>query len=921
MSLKRNTMWVIVCLILGIISVAGIITGIVIINRDEREDPDSQAYTVTWKSYDGTVLYTDDSVVPGETPVYKGEKPVKPSDERYNYTHSGWTPEVSAITQDTVYTATFTESVRLYTVNWVSDGTVLKSESLPYGSTPAYSGAVPTKQANAQYSYAFDSWTPSVSAVVSDVTYNASFSTTLNTYTVEFYSEDGTTLWDTVTVAYGATAAFTKTVPEKPETESHKNEFCGWVSAPGGSEAVALSGISCDIKVYASYATVLKGLTVTLCTSNADFGSVSVQTIPNVPYGSQISVSGNSVTVGGVTVVATESERNAEFTYSFVEWTADTATVTNDTVITAVFERTKNTYPVVWKNTDGSTLKTDNLEYGITPAYNGTAPKHPTEPDGLYLFDGWTPTVAGVTESAVYVAKYIRNESVKVVTFYDEDGVTVLGKCLVENGSDAVYPGAAPIKAPTAEKIYTFDKWLTEKNGSTEASLSNINADTSVYASYSASARTYEVTFKDWDGSVISVENVAYGMPAAAPTPTPERAGYAFIGWSVSIDEICSDMTVEAQYAELYTVIFIDQGENVISSQSLIAGADIIAPESPLRVGYTLSGWNTKADGSGADYADPAILDENVLAYLNDGAVKIYAQWTPNEYTVIYNANIPIGATNSVEAIPASSVWTYDSDGELLSAPTLFGWSFEGWYLDEDCTLKLGDAGETISKPNLADSGTVNIYARWSPKKYTVSYDSNGGEGTTAPSSHTYDSYSDLTESEITRTGYVLWGWSTAADATAPTYMNGEGVVNVSDSDVTLYAVWHPTEACVTYTNEVTVSDSGYQEEASPDFDIDFLKSLGYARIEISFEVSISRTVTAGFNKASLCVYGRNGTYDLIENYSFDSSVSVTCTAKIDLTDCRDNGSVILKWISGTSGSDADAWILGERVITFKAVK
>ena len=63
------------------------------------------AYTVTWKSDDGTVLKTT-TVNYGEMPSYDGT-PVKAETPYYSYEFTGWDKELTAVTGDVTYTAQF----------------------------------------------------------------------------------------------------------------------------------------------------------------------------------------------------------------------------------------------------------------------------------------------------------------------------------------------------------------------------------------------------------------------------------------------------------------------------------------------------------------------------------------------------------------------------------------------------------------------------------------------------------------------------------------------------------------------------------------------------------------------------------------------------------------------------------------------
>lgn len=87
-----------------------------------------------------------------------------------------------------------------------------------------------------------------------------------------------------------------------------------------------------------------------------------------------------------------------------------------------------------------------------------------------------------------------------------------------------------------------------------------------------------------------------------------------------------------------------------------------------------------------------------------------------------------------------------------------------------------------------------DITANGVANTYTIKYNGNGSTGgSTANSTHTYDTAKTLTKNGFTRTGYSFAGWNTKADGSGTSYTNGQSVKNLTSTNgatVNLYAKW-----------------------------------------------------------------------------------------------------------------------------------
>ena len=136
----------------------------------------STQHTIKFVNYDGTILQSGKWNT-GIIPTYTGATPTKPSTPQNTYTFKGWNPEIVPATSDATYTATYTSTLRKYTITFKDeDGSVLCSEQWNYGTMPSCDE--PTKAEDEHYTYSFSGWNPSVVAVSADAEYWATYTAT-----------------------------------------------------------------------------------------------------------------------------------------------------------------------------------------------------------------------------------------------------------------------------------------------------------------------------------------------------------------------------------------------------------------------------------------------------------------------------------------------------------------------------------------------------------------------------------------------------------------------------------------------------------------------------------------------------------------------------------------------------------------------
>ena len=493
---------------------------------------------------------------------------------------------------------------------------------------------------------------------------------------------------------------------------------------------------------------------------------------------------------------------------------------------------TPNTYTVKYNANGGTGGSTASSSHTYDEA-------KPLTPNGFtktgYTFMGWATSTAGAVtyedEESVSNLTSEHGRTVNLYAVWTPNSYTVNYDANGGTGSTALsshtYDEAKTLTANGFTRTgYTFAGWATSAGGAAvytdEKSVSNLasgnGAVVTLYAVWTP--HTYTVRY-DANGGAGSTDSSSHTYDAAKTLTANSftRVGYTFAGWATSAEgEIAyTDETSVSNLASedgatvtlyavwtpyTYTVSYDANGGlgTTDSSIHIYDEAKTLTVNGFARTGYTFAGWAASAGGAAIYTDEESVLN---LASGDGAAVTLYAAWTPNPYTIIYNANGGTGST-------ASSSHTYDEAKTLTANSfTRTGYTFAGWAASADGAIDYTDEESVL---NLASDGaTVTLCAVWKPHNYTIKYDANGGTGSTAPSSHTYDAAKTLTINGFAKTGYTFAGWANDASGTV-IYSDGQSVSNLTPEDgvtVTLYAVWTANIYTIDYNANGGLGSSG----------------------------------------------------------------------------------------------------------------
>lgn len=432
---------------------------------------------------------------------------------------------------------------------------------------------------------------------------------------------------------------------------------------------------------------------------------------------------------------------------------------------------------------------TTTIAYSTNGLFSNAMPSYST-PHTVSDFDAtYVPyyfaamdTVLGTDGLTYYY--YSSSTISKLKASFDSQGGT--------STSDISYIAASPanyIQLPyTSRTGYSFNGWYTASSGGTRAG--------GVYDGYQPSTSGSIILYAQWtltpisqyytpsiygsgtSGSILSASSGGYANGTLQSTRISYNVGNNFTSGTTIAPNLVqnSPYTVtdsDAEYPPFYfaavdtvrdgagtdyyyysssiesnfkiTYVYGNGSSDTYQTFYSLNPNNAISLPTATRYGYTFNGWYTASTG-GSRVTDPYTPSNT--------NITLYAQWTPSQYTLTYDAN---GGNVS----PVSKVITYNEIYDALPTPSRTGYTFIGWYIDQSFS------SQVLASSTYTTAADSSIYAKWQGNAYVVSlYPNYPIGGTSDPVQSTknvnYDSqYGELPT--LTRTGYTFDGWYTSA--------------------------------------------------------------------------------------------------------------------------------------------------------------
>lgn len=495
--------------------------------------------------------------------------------------------------------------------------------------------------------------------------------------------------------------------------------------------------------------------------------------------------------------------------YTFTGWTGSNGNIPATSITIKVGETGDKSYKANWNlirytvsyNLNGGSVTEKNPD-SYTVEDNKIALSNPVKSG--YTFAGWIE-LKDETRTNLGTAVTIAGGEIGNRTFeatwnateyiikYDLDGGNLNGK--VNPATYTSETESFTLINPVKEG-YTFAGWKNEDIGEIKSTVTiskGSSGNLSFVAQWTASA--YKITYNLNGGTLTPGETnpETYTVESGdIVLNTPSRKFYTFAGWKKNGGAAeaegkiesgsTGDVTFEAVWVPVvYKLTYSLNGGTLPNGKTnpstFTVESDDITLVNPSKKGYTFNGWTS--DWNGSDVIEPTII-------IKKGSYKdrhYDAEFSAIQYSLTYNLDggeLPDGETN-----PSS--YTVETETFTLIEPVKTGYSFNAW-IEND--------GSVIQYPGIITKGSVGDHeftAGWTPVKYTITYDLQGGT-LAKENDKVYTIENSVTFNTPTREGYTFAGWKIDGEDGYQT-----GIAKGSTGNKTVTAIWSPVSYNIIY--------------------------------------------------------------------------------------------------------------------------
>ena len=505
-------------------------------------------------------------------------------------------------------------------------------------------------------------------------------------------------------------------------------------------------------------------------------------TIANPTKEVTVTIDGNNQ---GATLVKTSYTGNPVFT----GWTgtnlSNTALVNNISWNGTLTKETK--FKNLTSTLNGTVTLTANYnETNVTldiPTKDGYTCGYTDESTGAIKY---TTSITVSDNKTIYVKC---NPNTYTINFDTDGGTTVNSKTVTYDSK------IGEITNPT-KTGYNFGGWYLDTESITSESVYKYAKDITLKAKWTEATNTkYTVNYylqtldKKYDKVT---ESVVYTGTTNKTVDAALKTYEGFVTPSKQTVKILADGSAKVDYYYVrkeLKVTFVNDSTKKEVTYLYGKENQAFTNNGFTKTGYTLTGYSNTSGGSKNYEVTSTVTGEFIDKHYPSKTV--YVVFTANTYKVVFNNN---GGSGSMDTITC----TYDKDCTLTKNTfTKTGYTFAGWSKTSDGEIEYTN-NETVK--NLATSGNITLYAKWTANTYTVSYNANGGSGTMSKTTCTYDTNCTIAANSFTKTGYTFASW-TKDSTTGTSYAVGSTVKNLATSgNVNMYAKWTTNTYKIAYT-------------------------------------------------------------------------------------------------------------------------